>query len=162
MTNVPAATIDTAALRRLRQLMLLLLAVGLAGTGADLVALEHFEDAWQAIPLGLIIVALALVLLNAAAPSRASVRAFQAVMALFVVAGALGMYLHFQGNLAFQLEMDPTQGRWDLFWKVIRAKAPPSLAPGAMAQLGFLGLLWAFRHPATSRPAAAPGHTGGA
>jgi hypothetical protein len=163
MANALPRSADATVLRRLRQLLLLVLAVGLLGTGTDLLALEHFEDPWQSVPVGLIAVALAVVIWNGAAPSRGSVRALQALMALFVAAGALGMYLHFQGNLEFQLEMDPSQERWDLFWKVIRAKAPPSLAPGSMAQLGFLGLLWAFRHPAVSRASASSaGITGGA
>ena len=30
----------------------------------------------------------------------------------------------------------------------MRAKVPPVLAPGVMVQLGFVGLLYAYRHPA--------------
>jgi hypothetical protein len=29
----------------------------------------------------------------------------------------------------------------------VTAKAPPALAPAVMAQLGFLGLLYTYRHP---------------
>ena len=41
-----------------------------------------------------------------------------------------------------------------LFWKAMAAKTPPALAPGAMTQLGLLGLAYAFRHPALGRPGA--------
>jgi hypothetical protein len=129
-------------------MLLLVIAIGLAGTGAELVAFDHFEDVLQALPVGLIAVALSIVLWNLVAPTRGSVRVMQLVMIAFIVAGGLGIYLHFQGNLAFQLDIDPTQSRWDLFTKVIHAKSPPSLAPGSMAQLGLLGLIWAYRHPA--------------
>lgn len=154
--DAPAAHV----LSRVRMLLLLVMAVGLAGTGTELVAFDHFEDVWQSLPIGLIAIALALVLWNAVAPTRGSIRLLQTVMVAFILAGGLGVYLHFQGNLAFQLEIDPSQSRWDLFTKVIHAKAPPSLAPGSMAQLGLLGLIWAYRHPALARSSA--GHSRGA
>jgi len=84
----------------------------------------------------------------------ASIRLLQGLMALCVLAGVLGVVLHYRGSLEFQLEIDPSQRGWDLFSKVIQAKAPPTLAPGAMAQLGLLGLVYAFRHPALGRAVA--------
>ena len=146
MTTTPTDLLTT-----IRRLLLALFAVGVLGTGAELVAFEHFEDAWQAIPLGLMTVALALAFWNAAAPTATSVRLFRAAMVAFIAAGLLGIYLHFQGNLEFQLEIDASQDRWTLFQKVIHAKAPPALAPGSMAQLGLLGLIWSVRHPALSK-----------
>jgi hypothetical protein len=148
----PASTADS--LTIVRRLLLAVLTIGLIGTGAELVAVEHFEDARQIIPLVLIGLALAVVFWNAALPGRASVRAMQAVMAGFIAAGLIGIYLHYMGNLEFQLEIDPSQSRWALFKKVIQAKAPPALAPGSMAQLAFIGLIWAFRHPALDRSGA--------
>ena len=142
-------TADTLTLTR--RLLLALFTLGVLGTGAELIFFEHFEDVWQAIPIGIMTISLALVFWNAVAPSRASVRLFQIAMVAFVLAGLLGIYLHYQGNLEFQLEIDPSQDRWTLFQKVIHAKAPPSLAPGSMAQLGLLGLIWSYRHPATRR-----------
>jgi hypothetical protein len=56
--------------------------------------------------------------------------------------------LHFRGNMAFQLDIDPSLSGWALADKVLRAKAPPTMAPGAMAQLGLLGLIYSYRHPA--------------
>jgi len=41
--------------------------------------------------------------------------------------------------------MDPSLEGWALFVKVIRAKAPPALAPAAMIQIGLLGLLYTYR-----------------
>jgi hypothetical protein len=72
-------------------------------------------------------------------------------MVLLVVGGAAGVVLHYRGSLEFQREMDPTQSGWELFTKVMHAKAPPTLAPGAMAQLGLVGLVYTFRHPAARR-----------
>jgi len=47
------------------------------------------------------------------------------------------------GNL-FSLSRDPTLAGWALFRAAISAKAPPLLAPGAMIQLGLLGLVYSY------------------
>jgi hypothetical protein len=49
--------------------------------------------------------------------------------------------------------MDPTLEGWGLFVKVMRAKAPPALAPAAVIQIGLLGLLYTFRHAALAQAA---------
>ncbi len=139
----------------LRRFVLAVLTFGLFGVMADLVTLQHFEDSWQLVPLVLIGLALAAIGWYLLGGGAASVRLLQMLMALFLVAGVMGVILHYRGNMEFQLEIDPSLGGWDLFSKVIHAKAPPALAPGAMAQLGLLGLAYAFRHPAFG-PRAAP------
>jgi len=110
--------------------------------------LNHFEDAYQAIPLALIAAAFLVLAWHASVGSTASVRALQLTMLLFIVAGALGLVLHFRSTMEFQLETDPSLRGWNLYWKVLRAKAPPALAPGVLVQLGLLGLAYAYRLPA--------------
>jgi hypothetical protein len=124
------------------------LTFGLFGVLADLVTLQHFEDSWQLAPIFLIGLALGTIAWYVVGGGAASVRLLQVLMLFFIVAGVVGVILHYRGNMEFQLEIDPSQRGWDLFTKVIHAKAPPALAPGAMAQLGLLGLAYAFRHPA--------------
>ena len=68
----------------------------------------------------------------------------QLTMVLIVAAGALGIYFHFHGSREFQLEMDPQMRGTTLVWHVLRAKSPPTLAPGSMVQLGILGLGYAY------------------
>ena len=121
------------------------LILGLVGTGVELALLEHYEDAWQLVPLGLVAAALAALAWFAAARSTASVRTVQVVMALFIAAGAVGSLLHYQGAAEFQREINPSISRGELFRKVIRAKAPPVLAPWLMTHLGLLGLVYAHR-----------------
>jgi hypothetical protein len=135
----------------LRKFVLAILVIGQVGVLADLLVLNHFEDSWQLVPLVLIGLALAAVAWYLLGGGAASLRLLQVTMALFVVAGAAGVVLHYRGNLEFQLEIDASQHGWALFKKVIHAKAPPALAPGAMAQLGLLGLAYVFRHPALER-----------
>jgi len=134
-----------------RKLLLLILLLGVIGIMAELLLLAHTEDANQWIPIGLgalTIVVSAIVTLR---PSRATIRLFQFVMLLMIVSGAVGMYLHLQANMEFQLEMDATLKGFALLKKSIVAKSPPALAPGAMAQLGLIGLAYTFRHPAMER-----------
>lgn len=128
--------------------MLTLVAFGLIGLATELTFLEHYEELWMAIPFAAIVAALVAVSWLAFSPSVAAVRLTRIVMALFVAVGALGVVLHYQGSLEFQVDMDPTATASQLFWKVMHMKAPPTLAPGAMIQLGLLGLLITYRHPA--------------
>jgi hypothetical protein len=142
-----AAWTSEAILARLRKILLVLLVLGLAGVGAELVALAHYEDSWQLTPLVLIGLSFLVVGWHVVDGSAATVRMFRLVMLLLILSGGTGIVLHYRGNLEFQLEMDPSQSRWALFTKVIQAHSPPALAPGVMAQLGLLGLAYTFRHP---------------
>ena len=134
----------------MRRLVLALVALGLAGTFADLVLLEHYEEPLQIAPLVLTAVALAVVGVQATMGTRRTVQVLRVVMVLLIASGVAGVVLHYRGNLEFQTDMDPTLSQWELFKKVIRAKAPPALAPAAMAQVGLLGLIYSYRHPSLS------------
>jgi hypothetical protein len=135
----------------IRRLLLAIVSLGLVGSGVELVLLEHYEDSWQLVPIFFIGLALAVVAGHVMTGSAKSLVLLRLVMGCLVVAGIIGIVLHYRGSMAFQLEMDPTQSGWPLFATVIRAKAPPTLAPGVMAQLGLLGLLYTYRHPAAGR-----------
>ena len=156
--SAAATRLDAAT--RLRTLLLGLVFVGAGGLEVELLLLEHFESVWQFTPLvllGVVLVAAALVWRR---PGRSTVRFFQVVMALCIAAGLVGLLLHYRGNVEFELERDPMRHGFDLFWKAIRG-ATPTLAPGAMAQLGLLGLVYCYRHPALRRdsPVQSPGTT---
>ena len=144
----------------LRRVLLALVAFGAAGLVAELVLLEHYESAWQYTPLVLLGLTLVAVAVVARRPSPASVRFFQTVMVLCVAAGLVGVFLHYDGNVEFELEREPLLRGLGLFWEAMRG-ATPALAPGAMAQLGLLGLVYTYRHPALRRvpPAQSPGIT---
>ena len=135
----------------LRRLLLGLVLIGILGLAAELVLLEHTESVWQWVPLVLLAAAFACGLAVALRPGAGTLRPFQGVMALCVAAGALGLYLHYRGNVEFELESDPSLRGAALLWAALHG-ATPALAPGALAQLGLLGLALAFRHPALRRP----------
>lgn len=137
---------DGPVLRQLRTLLLVVVAIGMAGTAVDLLLLEHYEDVWQIPPLVMVAFGLMVVGWTWHSGSATALRAMRITMVLFVVTGVAGLFLHFNGNTEFQHEMDPTLEGWALFVNVMRAKAPPALAPAAVIQIGLLGLLYTFRH----------------
>jgi hypothetical protein len=133
-----------------RGLLLAVLVFGMIGIGIELLLLEHTEEFWQWVPILL----LALGIIGSAAvairPHRAAVRFFRLVMLLFLVSGAVGLFLHYTGNAEFELEMRPTLGGFELFQRSLMG-ATPALSPGTMALLGLIGLLYTYGHPALVR-----------
>jgi len=138
---------ETATITTIRSFLLAIFIIGLLGTGAELFLLEHTEDVKQWIPL--ILMSLSLVVIGWRALDRgpASMRVFQATMLLFVISGFVGLFLHYQGNVEFELEMYPSLKGLELFRKAIKGTTPPTLAPGTMIQLGLIGLAYTYRHP---------------
>ena len=124
-------------------MILVLIAVGIIGLTTELLLLEHTDGLNQWIPVISLGAGLAATLGVWLAPGQWSLRAFRIVMFAFVVAGALGIYLHFVGNVEWARERDPRLGGVTLVWKVLTG-ATPVLAPGALAQLGLLGLVYAW------------------
>ncbi|MFY9572580.1 MAG: hypothetical protein WAV20_14365 [Blastocatellia bacterium] len=140
----------------LRRFLLVVLVLGIIGTGTDLFLLEHFEERLQFIPLILLALALVVVLWHVIHRGRASVRALQVLMIFFVIGGLVGLVLHYRGSMEFQLEVNPDLTGLELFLKAIRAKAPPALGPAAMIHLGLVGLAYGYRYPVAGK---SPGHT---
>ena len=131
-----------------REMMLGLLALEMAGVTTELLFLQHFEDPWQMAPLAIIAVALAAISWHIIDRGAASIRVLQVTMALAILSAAFGLVFHYSANAEFQLDIDPSLGGAALLFKVLRAKAPPALAPGIMAHIGLLGLAYTYRHPA--------------
>ena len=134
----------------LRQLVLALVFTGIVGLEVELALLRHAESTQQWIPHVALLIGLVSTVAVHVRPGLATLRSFQVVMLIFLVVGALGVYLHLQGNVEFALERDSSLTGTSLIWKALRG-ATPALAPGALAQLGLLGLLYSYRHPALTR-----------
>ena len=133
----------------LRRGLLVLLMIGAVGLVGELVLLEHYEDQTQLIPFGLLTATLLVTGWHWWAYDRRTLRSFQAVMMLLIIAGPVGIYLHISGNYEMEREFDPSLLGLNLWMAVIRGEAP-SLAPGTLVQFGLLGLLYAYRHPLLS------------
>ncbi len=125
----------------MKKLLLAAFLLSLIGTGAELLLLEHTQDWWQLVPIILIGLALGALLWFGIARSISSHYFFRFVMAFFVISGITGFILHFNGNMAFELEMYPSMKGTQLIWKTLKG-ATPVLAPGTMIATGLLG--WAY------------------
>lgn len=120
--------LDPEPLKSLRRGMLGLVALGTAGVCAELVILEHYTDWNQLIPLVVAGFGLLVAIWIALIPGLPALRVWQFAMLLFVGTGIIGVTMHFD--------------------VVSETVDPPLLAPGLFVQLGLLGLLYTFRHPA--------------
>lgn len=134
-----------------RRLLLALLLFGAIGLVVELLLLEHYDSAWKLAPLIILVPTLISGVAVWIRPGAKTINAFRAVMASCVVTGLAGLILHYKGNLEFALEHDSSLTGVSLLWKGLRG-ATPALAPGALTQLGLLGLLFAYRHPALVPP----------
>jgi len=134
---------------RLRSFALALFLVGAVGLLAELLLLEHLESLQQRIPLVGLSASLPAATLVLLRPSSKAVQVFRALSAAMALSGLIGIYYHLTGNIEFELEMRPTLGGLELAKEALKG-ATPALAPGAMAQLGLLGLLACLRHPASA------------
>jgi hypothetical protein len=130
-----------------RSILFGIILLGILGLAAELLLLEHFEEWRQWLPLALLTGSLIAWGAQALVGSAGTVRFLQGMMGLCIVAGVVGVWFHYQGNTEFELEMYPAMAGWELF-KESMMGATPALAPGAMVQLGLIGLAWSFRHPA--------------
>jgi hypothetical protein len=134
-------------LSTIRRILLALVLLGVAGLTLELLLLEHTESVTQLIPFAVLAAGFVSSMTVAIRPTWRTMRIFQAVMVLFIIAGLLGLYLHLRGNVEFERETDPSARGLDLVWRSLHGGIP-LLAPAAMAQLGLVGLVFAFRHPA--------------
>jgi hypothetical protein len=155
LDDVTAPSMSPAPLapRSWRTLVLAILLVGLAGTLVELLLLGHYEDNWQLIPIALIGALLLALAAHGLIGSRRTVQAVRAVAVLVSASALVGIYLHYQANVEWELETTPDMHGLELFREVITG-ALPLLAPGAMLQFGLLGLLWTYRHPLLATTAA--------
>lgn len=131
---------------RIGAFLLATLVVGIVGMSSELLLIGHAESVQQKIPLVLLALGAVTVGWHVVAPRAATVRAVQAAMALVVVSGAVGVWLHYRGNVEFELEMYPSMGGLELVQKTLTG-ATPVLAPGSMTLLGLIRLTHSYRHP---------------
>ena len=134
----------------LRRGLLLIFVLGSLGLGTELLLLGHFEEWRQQIPLALLAFGLVLVAARILYQGAIILRLFRLTMLAFVLGGMVGLWFHLSSNMEFELEMHPTLSGLELLFKALSG-AMPALAPGALVQLGLIGFLYTYQHPALSR-----------
>ena len=125
----------------MQRLLAAIFLAGAFGVGAELLLIGHIDDIWQIIPLAALALSLAALTWDAVHRSGASRRLFLATSLLLVVAGAAGVVLHYRSNAEFELEMAPSLRGWPLARESLTG-ALPALAPGALVQLGLIGVAY--------------------
>jgi hypothetical protein len=131
---------------RLRNALLAVVVIGTSGLIAELLLLDHNETFAQWLPLAVLAAVLVAAVVVAVRPGRVTLRVFQVIMLAVLVTGLAGVVLHLQSNVEFELEMYPTMAGGELIWQSLKG-AVPALAPGALAQLGLVGLVFTLGHP---------------
>ncbi len=134
----------------LRRGLLLIFVIGTVGLGTELLLLGHFEEWRQQVPLALLAFGLVLLAARLLYRGRVILRLFRLTMLTFALGGMVGFWFHLSANMEFELEMYPTLTGLELLSKALGG-AMPALAPGALVQLGLVGFLYTYQHPALSR-----------
>jgi hypothetical protein len=147
--DAPGEMLRNSAIRTVRRILAAALGLGLVGTGAELLLLEHFEDWRQIVPIALIACALAVLIWHAVDRRALPVRVLQFLMLIFALSGVMGLVFHFRGNVEFERESYPSRAGLELFREAMMG-ATPALAPGTMIQLALIGLAYSYRHPRLS------------
>ena len=133
-------------LAAIRQFLLGIVALGVVGTGVELLLLGHFDGPAQLVPLILVALAVPVLLWHVIAPSGTTVRVVQLTMVALIAAGAVGVGLHYDGNVEFARELSPNIAGIEFLRKTL-AGATPVFAPASLALVGLVGLAHAYRHP---------------
>ena len=134
----------------LRRGLLLIFVLGTVGLGTELLLLGHFEEWRQQVPLVLLVLGLVLLAVRLLYRGAIILRLFRWTMLAFVLGGIVGLWFHLSSNMEFELEMYPTMSGLELLSKALGG-AMPALAPMALGQLGLIGFLYTYQHPALSR-----------
>ena len=128
----------------LRQFLAVIFLLGSTGLGAELIFIGHVQDVLQQVPLGLIAVGAATLIWDAARPNSWSLKLFRVAAVLLVAGGFAGVVLHYQSNVEFEREMYPDLEGFQLVREALSG-AIPALAPGALVQLGLVGLAYTYK-----------------
>lgn len=138
---------DSAAeiLRRLRRFLLLLTVSLFAGALVELWLVGHTEDVIQLVPFVASVVGIVVSLLVFFWPSTGTIQVMRIWMAVVVLGTLLGVYLHIEGNVAFEREVDPQATTSKLILQGLGG-GNPLLAPGILAIAALLALAATYRY----------------
>ena len=135
---------NSTALLAFRRLILAVVVVGIAGIGAELVLLEHWESPLQWTPFIGMGAATLVIAAAGMRPTRRRILLLRATMLALIVIGAVGTWLHWRSNALLELEMNPAAAGWPFVRRVLFG-GTPLLAPGAVLHLGLIGLASTWR-----------------
>ena len=130
---------------RLRR-FLLLTALVLLATLAELVLEEHTEEALQMLPFALCGAGLLAVAAAFLSPQRATLLGLRVVMLVVGIGGLVGIGVHLYNNFEFEQEIRPNASALEAFMDAIKGAAP-LLAPGTLIFAALLAAAATYDHP---------------
>ena len=131
-------------LQRLRRFLLLLAIALFAGALAELWLVGHTEDPIQLIPFLLAIIAIVVSLLVYFWRSTGAIQVMRVWMVIVMLGTLLGIYLHVEGNVAFEREVNPKAPTSQLVWQGLGG-GNPLLAPGILTVAALLAMAATYR-----------------
>ena len=121
-----------------KKMIVLALLFMMIGTLLELYLLDHYEDAFQLIPVLCIAFSFINLIILFFKRSKIIIKLFKLVLVLTSFSGVYGVFLHLQSNFEFEQDMKPTATNWELFSESLSG-ALPTLAPMSMLVLAFIG-----------------------
>jgi hypothetical protein len=134
------------ALAAVRASLLGILLFGLVGMIVELVLLRHTEGLLELSPIVLLALAVLVVTWDSFSGSRLSRVVLLTTMVGFLASGLAGVWLHYHANLGYERDSNPGASTSEVYRKAVMGSTP-TLAPGAMLELGLVGLLLALLPP---------------
>ena len=151
MNRAVLQQVESSSFQRLRRFLSGVVMLGVLGMGAELLLIGHVDGVYQLVP----VIVLAVVALGLAwslvRPRPLAVWVVRFAMLSSVASGLVGVFLHYRGTKAFELEMYPTLSGPALLFETVTG-ATPVLAPGSMALLGLVGLASTYHYPTLTVP----------
>lgn len=134
-------------LQQLRRFLLGVVAVIFLMTIFELILFDHTEEPLQWIPFLVSGAGLLSVFGAWIAPGQTSIRILRWIMIAVALSSFVGIYLHFNGNLVFTREINPSFSLYESIWPAMKGSYP-LLAPGILFLAGVLGISVTYYHPA--------------
>lgn len=122
--------------------------LSIVGTIIELFLLDHIEDYWQLSPVILLLMGLIVFFFANQLNLISLWHLFKIIMILLIIDGIIGIWMHYQTNVEFEIEMYQGLKGFNLFKKAMKG-ATPFLAPGAMIMIGLIGWLHTLNNKLT-------------
>jgi hypothetical protein len=135
-------------LNRLRVFLLVFSIFIFAGAVVELLALRHYHEELQWVPLFLCPLGILLAALFLVKPAKGTLKALIVGMWLIAAGGLIGTGIHVSGNLEFIFEGGRSVNLQNLFYAVAGGRNP-LLAPGVLIIAAALSLAAVYHHPLT-------------
>jgi hypothetical protein len=134
-------------LKRLRVFLLWFSIFIFAGATVELLALKHYREDLQWLPLFLCPLGIVLVAMFLAKPGKGLLKVLQIGMWGIAAGGLVGTFIHVSGNLERILEAGRSANLPGLFYAIAGGRNP-LLAPGTLIIAAAMALAATYHHPA--------------